>query len=145
MSDTSSAYPPPPPPGAPPPAYQAPANQPLPNYTPPPVAQPPVGYPPAWQAQQSWAQQPQPQPGVGAGWGAVGILDQFTGRAAWACGIGLVTVIVPFAFGRVFFFLPIIGIISGVRAIQGGKLIGGIVGIGLSGIGGVLTLIGLVG
>ena len=141
MSDTASAYPPPPPPGTPPPAYQVPAGQPMPVYTPPPVAQPPAGYPAAWQ-QQPWQQ---PPPAVGMDWGGAGILSQFTGSAAWACGIGLLTVIVPFAFGRVFFFLPIVGIITGFRAIQAGKLIGGIVGIVLSGIGGVLTLIGLFG
>ncbi len=143
MTDTTSAYPPPPPPGAPPPAYQVPAGQPMPAYTPPPVAQPPPGYPGMCE-EQPWQQQ-SPPAGVGAGWGAAGILSQFSGSAAWACGIGLVTIIVPFVFNRVFFFLPIVGIIAGFRAIRAGKLIGGIVGIVLSGIGGVLTLIGLFG
>ncbi len=141
MSDASSAFaPPPPPPNAPPPPYQPAAGFAAPTYQPPPVAEPPAGYPPAWQ-QQPWQQ----QPGIGAGWGAAGVLSQFSGSAAWACGVGLVTIIVPFAFGRVFFFLPIIGIIYGFRAIQRGKLIGGVTGIVLSAIGGIITLIGLFG
>jgi hypothetical protein len=136
MSDTTSAFPPPPPGGIPSPAYQSPSS-PLPDYQPPAVAQPPVGYPQNWQ--------PAPAAAVGAGWGAAGVLSQFSGSAAWACGVGLVTIIVPFAFGRVFFFLPIVGIIYGFRAIQRGKLIGGITGIVLSAIGGIVTLIGLFG
>lgn len=137
MSDTTGAYPPPPPPSAPPPSYQV-APSPLPNYQPPAVSQPPVGYPQNWQVAP-------PQLGVGAGWGAVGILAQFEPPALWAIIAGLVTIVVPFMFGRVFFFLPIIAVITGVRAIQGGKLIGGIVGIVLGVIGGIITLIGLFG
>jgi hypothetical protein len=135
MSDTPSAFPPPPPASIPPPAYQ-PAPSPLPNYQPPPMAQPPAGYPQRWQ---------QPQPGVNAGWASVGVLTQFSGIALWAIFLGAITVVVPLFFGRVFFFLPILGIISGARAIQRGKLIGGIVGIVLSAIGGILTLVGLFG
>lgn len=139
MSDTSSAFPPPPPQNLPPPTYQQVAT-PVAGYTyqPPPMAQPPVGYPAQWQAQP-------PLPGVGAGWGFVGILAQFEPPALWAIIAGLVTVVTPFVFGRVFFFLPIIAVITGVRAIQGGKLIGGIVGIVLGIMGGILTLIGLFG
>lgn len=133
MSDTSPAYPPPPPPSIPPPAYH-PIRSPLPDYQPPPIAQPPAGYPQTWQ---------QAQQGVGAGWTTAGILSQFTGSALWACIVGVITIIVPFAFGRVFFFLPIIGVITGFRAIQQGKLIGGIAGIVLSAIGGVITLIAI--
>ena len=136
MSDTPSAFPPPPPGGLPSPGYQAPPS-PLPNYQPPAVAEPPVGYPQDWQQQS--------QGTVGAGWGAVGLLSQFSGPAAWACGVGVVTIVVPIFFGRVFFFLPIIGLIYGFRAIQRGKLIGGITGIVLSAIGGILTLFGLFG
>ena len=91
-----------------------------------------AGYP-------QWQQAPV-QPTVGAGWGLVGILAQFEPPALWAIIAGLVTVVAPFVFGRIFFFLPIIAVITGVRAIQGGKLIGGIVGIVLGAIGGLLTL-----
>lgn len=142
MPDTTSAYPPPPPPpNVAPAVYQGPLGQPMPAYTPPPVSQPPAGYPLAWQQQQPW--QPQPQPAVGAGWRTVGIVSQFSGSAMWACIAGLVTIVVPFAFGRVYFFLPIIGIITGIRAIRAGKLIGGIVGIALSAIGGLITVVAL--
>lgn len=134
MSDTSSAFPPPPPGGIQSPTYQ-PSPSPLPDYQPPAVAQPPAGYPQNWQ----------PQAPAGGGWRTVGLLSQFSGPAAWACGVGLVTIVVPLFFSRVFFFLPIVGIIYGFRAIQRGKLIGGIAGIVLSAIGGILTLFGLFG
>src|SRR5690242_21096408 len=78
MSDTPSAFPPPPPGGIPPPVYNQVAS-PVPTYQPPPVAGPPVGYPQGWQ-QQMWQQQAPPQPGVGAGWGVVGILDRKSTR-----------------------------------------------------------------
>jgi hypothetical protein len=138
MSDTPSAFPPPPPGSIPPPVYRQ-AASPAPTYQPPPVVGPPVGYP------QGWQQQTPPQPGVGIGWAAVGIMAQFEPPALWAIIAGVVTVIAPIFFGRVFFFLPIVAIITGVRAIKGGKLIGGIVGIVLGVIGGILTLIGLFG
>jgi hypothetical protein len=137
MSDTPSAFPPPPPGSIPPPVYR-PTASPAASYQAPPVAGPQVGYP------QGWQQQAPPQPGVGIGWGAVGIMSQFEPPALWAIIAGLVTVIAPIFFGRVFFFLPIVAIITGVRAIMGGKLIGGVVGIVLGAIGGVLTLVGLI-
>lgn len=142
MSDTTSAFPPPPPGNIPPPAYQ-PAPSPLPNYQPPPMAQPPVGYPQQFQA-QPWQQFAPPQPGVGAGWGTVGILSQFSGAALWGIIVGLATVIAPIFFGYVFFFLPIVGVLAGLRAIRAGKAIGGAVAIVLSAIGGILTVIDLV-
>ena len=77
--------------------------------------------------------------------GRAGLISQFTGNAGWGILVGLATILVPLLFQRVFFFLPIIAILTGVRAIRGGKLIGGIVGIVLGIIGGILTLIGLFG
>src|SRR5690348_7094383 len=143
MSDTPSAFPRPPPAGIPPPVSNQVAS-PVPSYPPTPVAGPPVGYPQGWQ-QQMWQQQAPPQPGVGAGWGVVGILAQFEPPALWAIIAGLITVIAPIFFGWVFFWLPIVAIITGVRAIMGGKVIGGVVGIVLGLVGGLLTLIGLFG
>jgi hypothetical protein len=143
VSDTPSAFLPPPPGGIPPPVYGQMASQ-VPTYQPPPVAGPPVGYPQGWQ-QQMWQQQAPPQPAVGAGWGAVGILAQFEPPALWAIIAGLITVIAPIFFGWVFFWLPIVAIITGVRAIVAGKVIGGAAGIVLGVIGGLLTLIGLFG
>ena len=114
----SGFAPPPPPPSAMPPA--------------PPSAVPPP--PPMYPA-------PAIQPAaVGAG-----VLGQFGGSAAWSIGLGLASIIVPFLLNYVFFFLPLIGLIAGVRAIMRGKLIGGIVGIILNLIGGAITLLALFG
>jgi hypothetical protein len=143
VSDTPSAFPPPPPGGIPPPVYGQMASR-VPTYQPPPVAGPPVGYPQGWQ-QQMWQQQAPPQPDVGIGWGAVGIMSQFEPPALWAIIAGLATVIAPLFFNWVFFWLPIVAVITGVRAIMAGKVIGGAAGIGLGVIGGILTLIGLFG
>jgi hypothetical protein len=143
MSDTTSAYPPPPPPNVAPPVYHGPAGQPLPNYMPPPVAQPPAGYPVGQHQPRQQQQAPATWQQPGLGLAGAGILSQFSGPAAWACFAGLVTIAVPFVFGRVFFFLPIIGVITGVRAVMAGKLLGGIVGIVLSAIGGLITIVAL--
>src|SRR5260370_17310025 len=84
MSDTPSAFPPPPPGGIPSPIYQ-----------PPPVAGPPVGYPQEWQPQMRQQQQTPPQPGVGIGWGTVGILAPFEPPPPWAITARPVTLIPP--------------------------------------------------
>ena len=143
MSDTPSAFPPPPPSSAPPPSYQQVAST-LPNYQAPPVSGPPVGYPQNWQPQM-WQPQAPPQPGVSVGWGAVGILAQFEPPALWAIIAGLATVIAPLFFNWIFFWLPIVAIVAGVRSIMAGKVIGGAVAIVLGAIGGILTLVGLFG
>jgi hypothetical protein len=70
-------------------------------------------------------------------------MSQFTGDALWSIGLGLVSIVVPFFLGRVFYFLPIIGLYYGIRALRRSKVIGGTVGIVLSAIGGVVTLIAL--
>jgi len=93
----------------------------------PPAYQVPPGYAPA---------------AVGAGLG-LGLVSQFTGAALTSCVFGLITVIVPFVFGTVFYILPIAGILAGLRAIQRGKVIGGATGIGLNVLGGVITVIAL--
>jgi hypothetical protein len=78
--------------------------------------------------------------------GTAGILYQFTGSAGWACLMGVICIAVPFVFNRVFFFLPIIGLILAIQAIvRSKKMIGGIVAIVLNVIGGIITLIGLFG
>jgi hypothetical protein len=76
--------------------------------------------------------------------GGLGLMYQFTGPAMWSLLVGVAGIAVPFVFNRVFFFLPIIGIIYGVRAIMRARLIGGIVGIILNGIAGVITLISFI-
>jgi hypothetical protein len=51
---------------------------------------------------------------------------------------------VPFSKApHVFFFLPLLGLFYGVRAIMRGRMIGGIIGIVLNIIGGVITLLAL--
>jgi hypothetical protein len=80
---------------------------------------------------------------IGAG-ASLGVLSQFTGSAAWAIGLGLATIIVPFTLGRVFYITPIVAFLAGIRAERAGKVIGGVVGMVLSVIGGIITVITLV-
>ena len=85
-----------------------------------------------------------PQP-IGPAPAAATILTQFTGTALVGIVLGLATVIVPIAFGYVFYVLPIAGFLAGIAAIRRGQLIGGIIGVVLNAMGAVLTLIGLTG
>lgn len=116
---------PPPPPGypAPPPTFQAPA---APDYA------------------QPYQNQPPPYAAMGVA-GAAGLMSQFTGRAAWSIGVGLVTIIAPFVVHWVFYVLALVGLLYGVQAIRRGQLIGGIIGIVLNVIGGLLTIVILTG
>jgi hypothetical protein len=124
-----SDLPPPPPPGS---GQAPPPFQPPPGYLPPPADIPPPGYsvqvPPPYM----------PVAAVGAG-GA--LMSQFRGAAAWSIGLGIVSIVVPFVSTFYFPIMPIIGALSGVRAIQRGRVIGGIVGLVLNGIGGIIALI----
>ena len=143
-----SDLPPPPPPGS---GQAPPPFQPPPGYAPPPAPfQPPPGYlppaadipPPGYSVQ---APPPyMPVAAVGAG-GA--LMSQFGGAAAWSIGLGLVSIVVPLVSTFYFPIMPIIGALNGVRAIQRGRVIGGIVGLVLNGIGGIIALIqsGLIG
>ena len=133
MSDDPQAYPPPPPgapqaPPPPPPVYQGP---PAPDYMQPYMQQqqPPYG-PPPYGFNPTVA-------GVG---GVAGLMAQFRGRAAWSCGIGLVTIVAPFVVHFVFYVLALVGLIYGIQAIRRGQLIGGVVGIALNIVGGLLTI-----
>jgi hypothetical protein len=67
-------------------------------------------------------------------------MSQFGGAAAWSIGLGIVSIIVPLASTFYFPIMPIIGALNGVRAIQRGRVIGGIVGLVLNGIGGLVAL-----
>jgi len=84
--------------------------------------------------------QPPVYPGMSMGAGSAGIMAQFSGRAAWSIGIGLVTIVAPFVVHFVFYLLALIGLIYGIQAIRRGLVIGGIVGIVLNVIGGLLTI-----
>jgi hypothetical protein len=70
-----------------------------------------------------------------------GLMYQFGGAAAWSIGLGIVSIVVPFVSNFYFPIMPIIGALNGVRAIQRGRVIGGIVGLVLNGIGGIVALI----
>lgn len=122
-----------------PPASQAPP--------PPPVYQGPA----APDYVQPYLQQQQPayapQPAVVGGAMAGGLIYQLGGPAAWSIGFGLVSIIVPFATNYYFPILPIAGAISAIRAIQRGRVIGGIIGIAVNVVGGLVSLLasGLIG
>lgn len=146
MSDPSPEFaPPPPPPGTPPPAFQPPPGyampagyQPPPSYQqPPPGNQPATGYAPT-PYPPAWAQAP--SAAVAAG-GTGALLGQFGGAAAWSIGCGLVAIIVPLVSNFYFPILPIVGALNGWRAIVRGRMIGGLVGIGLNIVAGLLSLI----
>jgi hypothetical protein len=76
-----------------------------------------------------------------------GLMSQFGGPALWSIGFGVVSIIVPFASNFYFPIMPIIGALNGFRAIQRGRVIGGIVGLVLNAIGGLVALFasGLIG
>jgi hypothetical protein len=68
------------------------------------------------------------------------VADQFSGPAMWSIGVGILAIGLPFFTPFYFRFLPIAGLISGVRAVTSGRLIGGAVGIGLNLVAGVISL-----
>lgn len=65
---------------------------------------------------------------------------QFGGSAAWSIGFGLVAIITPFMSSFYFKFVPAVGIISGVRALMRGRLIGGGIGLALNVIAALVSL-----
>ena len=77
--------------------------------------------------------------------GSAGLVAQFTGNAGWGILVGIATILVPLLFQRVFFFLPIIGLIIGIYAVVRKQVIGGVIAVVLNVIGGILTIIGLTG
>jgi hypothetical protein len=132
MSDTPPAYPPPPPSGMTPPSQP-----------PPPPGQPVFQAPAAPDYVQPYLQQQPygPQPMAVGGVMAGGLMYQLGGPAAWSIGFGLVSIVVPFAFNYYFPLLPIAGAISAIRAIQRGRVVGGIIGIAVNVVGGLVALL----
>ena len=102
------------------------------------MAPPPPGY---------TGQVPPPYMPVAAVGAGASLLSQFSGVAAWSIGFGVVSIVVPFVTNFYFPIMPIIGALNGFRAIQRGRVIGGIVGLVLNGIGGIVALLrsGLIG
>jgi hypothetical protein len=137
-----SDLPPPPPPGSDPPP---PPFQPPPGYSQPPeLFQPPPGYLPPLPdipLPGYTGQVPPPYLPVAAVGAGGALMSQFGGAAAWSIGLGIVSIVVPFVSSFYFPIMPIIGALNGVRAIQRGRVIGGIVGLVLNGIGGLVALI----
>jgi hypothetical protein len=123
------------PPGSPPPPPSSFQPPPPSSFQPPPPMLPP-GYA---------GQVPPPYMPVAAAGAGLSLMSQFKGDALWSVLLGLVSIIVPFVLNRIFFFLPLIGLFYGIRAIQRGRMIGGIVGIVLCVIGGIITILGLIG
>jgi len=144
MSDAPPSNLPPPPP---PPSSQPP-TEPPPGYAPPPpgYAPPPPGYAPPPQGYQP-QQMPPGMPMAAAAGGGIGLMQQFGGAAAWSIGLGIVGIIVPIVSNFYFPLLPIVGFINAIRAIQRGRMIGGIVGIVVNLLAGLVALIasGLIG
>jgi len=68
---------------------------------------------------------------------------QFSGPALWSIVVGVLGIGLPFFTPFYFRFLPIAGIFSGVRAILSGRLIGGLIGIGLNVIAGLFSLVAM--
>ena len=149
MSDTTGAFPPPPPASAPPPTYGAPPP-------PPPSVQLPRGYklPPGYQGPtapdytqpyqgypQPYAQDPQGvNPGAVVFGTSSSILYQFGGYAAYSIIVGVLGIALPFFAGYYFRVLPIFGIITGVRAMMRGRVLGGAVGVGVNILAGLASL-----
>jgi hypothetical protein len=102
----------------------------------PPGYQPPPG---AYPAGAPGYMPPPIVPTAAAGMVGVGLLYQFGGYAAWSIGLGLVAIIVPFAFGYYFPVVPIVGGLNAIRAIQRGRVIGGVVGLGVNAVAGLVT------
>jgi hypothetical protein len=100
------------------------------------------------QPQQPYAPPPVgPAAGIVGGAMAGGLVYQLGGPAAWSIVFGVASIVVPFAFGYYFILLPIAGAISAIRAIQRGRVIGGIIGLAVNVVGGLVSLLasGLIG
>jgi hypothetical protein len=80
-------------------------------------------------------------PAAVAAGGGLALGQQFGGAAAWSIGCGVISIVVPFVSSFYFPILPIVGALNGFRAIQRGRLIGGVVGIVVNAIGGLVALV----
>lgn len=96
-----------------------------------------AGLPPAPAAQAAALPRAMVGPAVTGG----GLLWQFSGPALWPMGMGLVAIVVPIFTSFYFPILTIFGAIGGWRAIQRGRLFGGIAAIVLNILGGLMSLL----
>ena len=116
---------------------QAPQEHPSPQHYPSPP-------PPAGQTPQGAAPSPPPIPPVPA-WRPPpkpsGLAQQFGGDALWSIVFGAASVLVPIFTPIYFPILPIFGIWRGVLAVRGGRLAGGVIGLVVSALGCLVSLL----
>jgi hypothetical protein len=144
MAEQPPGYGSPPPPPAEPPAETPLENPPPPAaYTPQPSYPSPVSPAPQYGSPPAGQVPPPIVPMAPTSSGGVNLMYQFSGIAAWSVVLGIVAIAVPFLFNRVFYVLPIVGLLAGIRAIMRGRMIGGITGIVLNVIGGLIEILAL--
>ncbi len=109
---------------------------------PPPPPGPPASIPPPPPASAA----PAPIRPVAAAGGRVGIGAQLI-AAGWSIGVGVAGILLPIVSalilgGNVYYFyiLPVFGLVSGVRAVSRGYVIGGGIGIALNVLAGLASL-----
>jgi hypothetical protein len=123
----------------PPPSYYLtpPESQPVPAYSGAGFAQ---AQAPAW---EDPAAPKNTNPLIAFAMGTGSMSGEFSGPALWSLVVGILGIALPFFTPFYFRFLPIAGILSGVRALMSGRLIGGAIGIGLNVIAGIFSLIAM--
>jgi len=108
------------------PANQAPAPAPPPTWAAPPAS---GNLPPAIMAPAAVAV------------GGATLMYQFGGPAAWSIAFGVASIVAPLFANFYFYVLPLFGLLNAVRAIQRGRVIGGVVGIVVNILGGIMSLL----
>lgn len=84
---------------------------------------------------------PGPTPAPMQSAGRTGLIAQFTGNAAYGILIGLASVVIPLVLNRVYFFLPLAGLIVAIYALVKRQVIGGVIGVILNVIGGIFVIL----
>jgi hypothetical protein len=72
---------------------------------------------------------------------ARGLAYQFTGDALWAIVLGAASVVVPLILPIYFPVLPVFGLWRGVLAVRRGRVAGGVIGLTISTLGCLVTLL----
>ena len=104
-------------------------------WTPEPVPSPaPVATPARPAVSQPGLVRPQPAATGGLGY-------QFGGTALWSIVFGLASVMVPLFTPIYFPILPIVGLWRGVLAVRSGRVVGGVIGLVINGIGCIVSLL----
>jgi hypothetical protein len=103
-----------------------------------PPAAPPFPTAPPYAAGQQYPAGPPFAPARPA---ATGLAFQFSGDALWSIIFGLASVLVPIFTPIYFPILPIFGLWRGVLAIRRGRIAGGVIGLVVSGLGCIVSLL----